>query len=434
MSNKVFSIELSQSEVEKLEKLLKIENNYILHKEKEDLFTIENFFINNTNQQMDAVLVTIFKFIDNETSHSTYELIDKLANDIWTSYFYDPNQNHNSEDLFNLDEFQKIMLSNELDKLITNEYEKKNIITIRKIAKFFDKNYKNETPTKEDLTFLIEKNIKDILVYNAINKSDLSDQIINAIVNIYFIVKLNAFSKLLKLNKIFIKTEDINLDLFHFNYYCSKLMLDDDLDRTRSKNHEVEKILKNTEKYLKNILKSSDYELLEFNDAHFGSLYDGKKFNKFVKTLNKANANLYKFSNMNDIGNIFFVLCEVYLTKIKLLKVYDDIENLLHIFKSFRKTTKEVPYSICDDKIFNLFNFNNIFPKRLLNIYLTSIFALYLKSSYENTRQLLSVLLINTGRRIKATEFAPSKEKKRFENMNVNVRIMIEHINQTALV
>jgi len=427
---KLFDLKLTKIEVNKLKILLKNNNGYDLDTNKSILFEIEEFFIKNTNLDKDTILLTIFKFLQNDTKYEPYDLIDNMAKSIWTIYFNDINSDNTI--LFSLDEFQKKVMSNELDKILykidSNEIDMKKI---KDLVDFFDKNNNIDNPNKEDLINCINENINTILMFNNLMNSKLEDKDIKIIANIYFTVKLNQFSKLLNLKNYNTKEEAEQLNLLNAEY-ATKLSFDGIKkisDLPKAKITKINTILDNTKNYLKNILTEYDYEILEFNSSHFGTLYDKKKFNTFVKNIKRVNAHIYKENNIDENNDIFFILVEIYLTKIKIYKVYDDIESLLHIFKSFKRSTKYIPFSICDDSILNLYNFNNLFPKRLINTYLSLVFSIYLNSKYEDTRVLLSKLLLDTKKRIKPTEFAPTKEKKKFENMNINIRTIIEYID-----
>lgn len=208
--------------------------------------------------------------------------------------------------------------------------------------------------------------------------------------------------------------------------------------------------LNNTHTYLQNL---KDLNILDniMESSHFNTLLAK---NTFVKYINKLKANrIYRNSALEPkngklkttstsetnlkrdnreyisalMRECFFPIIEIYLTKIKIKKIHSDIKPLLKALAEFKHKHKKTSYSfgLTDDRLNNHFEFVNIFPERDTNLYLILIFSIYLKVPYEDSRNLLALLL---GYELKGGFGKRTDLEKRFKDLE-NLELMIEYID-----
>lgn len=218
-------------------------------------------------------------------------------------------------------------------------------------------------------------------------------------------------------------------------------------------NSEYSHYLNHTLTYLE---KLKDFYYLDniMDATYFNSLLTKKTIIKYINKVkanriyrhsalvSKKNCNLNlesKSSNINDskkdLNNdfgflkfsTFFPIIEVYLTKIKIKKIHNDIKPLLKALDEFKYKSKKTSYSsmLVDEKLTSHYKFVNIFPERDTNLYLVLIFSIYLKVPYNDTRKLLALLL---GYEIKGGFANRTNLAKRFKDLE-NLELMMEYID-----
>ncbi len=204
-----------------------------------------------------------------------------------------------------------------------------------------------------------------------------------------------------------------------------------------------------------NVLESKDDIKNIMVDSHFNSLLTKEKRKKSIKIINsvKANRNYKKSAfhirdkekeNKNEDTleikkninpnlsyyqiNSFFPVLEVYLTKIKILKIHKDIKPLLSALNEFKYKNKDTPYSsgLKDEKLERHFAFSNIFPERDTNLYIVLIFAIYLKVSFEESRKFIALLL---GYEIRGNFATLSSLKGRYNDIK-ELELMLEYLDK----
>lgn len=172
-------------------------------------------------------------------------------------------------------------------------------------------------------------------------------------------------------------------------------------------------------------------------DAHFKSLIETKQ-TKLIKTINNVNANKIKRnkelvhqSTNHEMALLyresFFIIFEFYLTKIKIMRIYQNIHPLLNALYDFKHNRTIYDRPLENDLLDKHYNFTNTFPKKDADLYLILIFSIYLKSSYKNTREFTGLLLNK-----KLTGNFANRENKILENKYnqlSELESMIEYID-----
>jgi len=430
MNYKLFDINIEEKYANELKITLLEKVNFKLNLSEEDLLNIDDLYekytFGNSYKVLNERLInTIIDFLnDNNIEH---QIINSISNILWNKTF-----KKDDNDSFNLNKFNNKILISEIKKLtfediantisyydsssITNNYyvlndtDKENCEDIYNHIKsnYFENQTNLFTLLNIEKFYSIIKlseNLNSILILSNKNNDDnnytLKNKTKEILSTMYLSHQLNKFSLLINLGNI----KALNLD--------KSLTLDDNLNNTS--NAISEYISKDDEAFVE-LDCSSTFKSIINNESKI-------TINNFKGYIKNCNAHKYKECTKTK-EDIYFVLIEIYLTYVKLHYVYEDINSLMNIFKNYIKSQKYISLISCNDKILELYNFNNIFPEKSLDTYLVLIFSLYLDTKVDNVKFLISKMLDKNSSRLLKKEYL-----KTFENIDINFKAIIEYID-----
>ncbi len=403
------NLQLSQKVINQLRVVF---NKYNINNNKLSKITIESFYeehkgIQLINERLFLDILDVVKNIED-----MYKLLDNISESIWDKYYPQGDKKEN----FFIKEYENFFIEELLtstDNFKVTDYNKLKIkemdfdniqIEIDKITgEYFYKDIPKKYTKIIDNIFVLKKIIK---FFNRLNKSILFDKSVSLFKYYIYEKDIQRFK-----NKYMLKTQN-------FDIIGNKI--------SSGTNDKLDKICNLTYEYLKEECSVND-ELYNFFDdiyldTHFNDLYMKNKRNNFMEYLIKSNADLYYLSSDKKKKG-FFIISDIYTTYLNLIGIYNSIESFSHLIKKFVSKTKKIPYELCNDKLFGLYQFNNMFPKKGKDTFFVMVYCFYLKANYEDVRTLMSLLL---KKRNSSKSFARYDHTIEYGEVEVSLKLILE--------
>lgn len=219
-----------------------------------------------------------------------------------------------------------------------------------------------------------------------------------------------------KLNEISIQNKEkfnasnvVNSKLFDDLNHLSALLNIKKMKST-SKIHNVKE--ENFDKILNNTLDSFQYYGISketrlisekgYVYSHFNSLINGDKNKAYTvfKTL-LINSNLSHYEKCKYTNqDVCYHIIDIYTTSLKLLKIHNEINDILSNLKKYRGGKKDLDFTadICNENVVSYFKFSNIFQQKQLLLFLILLFSVRLDVKFEQMRKVFIQLFMYENR------------------------------------